>query len=60
MAQSAEPVTLKIYVDGKLQKGVTVNSSDLYPLYEATQGGNHIMEIEFPNSGVQVFTFTFG
>ena len=60
VAQSAEPITLKIYVDGKLQKGVTVSESNLYPLYEAAAGGNHTMEIEFPKSGVQVFTFTFG
>lgn len=60
VAQSEVPVTLKVYVDGQLQKGVTVSGSDLYPLYEATQGGNHTMEIEIPSSGVQVFTFTFG
>lgn len=60
VAQSEVPVTLKIFVDGKLQKGVTVSGSDLYPLYEASQGGTHTMEIEFPSSGVQVFTFTFG
>lgn len=60
VAQSKQPVTLKVFVDGKLQKGVTVSGSDLYPLYEATSGGNHVMEIEFPQSGVQVFTFTFG
>lgn len=60
VAQSAEPITLKVYVDGQLQKGVTVSGSDLYPLYESTQAGNHIIEIEFPEDGVQVFTFTFG
>jgi thiol-disulfide isomerase/thioredoxin len=60
VAQSIEPVTLKIYVDGKLQKGVTVGESNLYPLYEASQGGSHTMEIEFPKSGAEVFTFTFG
>ena len=60
VAQASEPSTIKVYVDGKLHKGVTVSGSDLYPLYEAPVGGNHTMEIEFPNGGVQVFTFTFG
>lgn len=60
VAQSNEPSTLKIYVDGQLQKGVTVSGSDLYPLYENTVAGNHIMEIEFPNNNTEVFTFTFG
>lgn len=59
VAQSREPVTLKIYVDGKLQKGVTVKDSNLYPLYDSATSGAHIMEIEFPKSGAQVFTFTF-
>lgn len=60
VAQSQEPTTIKIYVDGKLHKGVTVTGSDLYSLYESSVGANHTMEIEFPRGGVQVFTFTFG
>ncbi len=60
VAESTEPTTIKIYVDGKLQKGVTVSGSDLYPLYESQVGANHTMEIEFPTGGVSVFTFTFG
>lgn len=60
VAQSEKPVTLKIYVDGELQKGVTITNSDLYPLFESSIGQNRTMEIEFPDSGVQVFTFTFG
>lgn len=59
VAQSAEPTTLKIYVDGKLQKGVTISSSDLYPLYQSDTAGDHTMEIEFPTDNIQVFTFTF-
>lgn len=60
VAESSEPTTIKIFVDGKLQKGVTISSSDLYSLYESEIGGNHTMEVEFPNGGVRVFTFTFG
>lgn len=60
VAESSEPTTIKIYVDGKLQKGVTISNSDLYPLYDSAVGANHTMEVEFPQGGVQVFTFTFG
>lgn len=59
VAQSKEPVTLKIFVDGELQKGVTVGESNLYPLFEAATPAERIMEIEFPRPGAQVFTFTF-
>lgn len=59
VAESKEPATIKIYVDGKLQKGVTIINSDLYPLYESPAGANHTLEIEFPKGGVSVFTFTF-
>ncbi|HMQ01827.1 MAG TPA: thioredoxin family protein [Candidatus Doudnabacteria bacterium] len=60
VAQSEKPITLKIYVDGVLHKGVTITSSDLYTLFDSDLGKNRIMEIEFPESGTHVFTFTFG
>lgn len=60
VAESSEPTTIKIYIDGKLQKGVTISISDLYSLYESEVGANHTMEVEFPTGGVRVFTFTFG
>ncbi|QQS23009.1 thioredoxin family protein [bacterium] len=59
VAESTEANTIKIYVDGKLQKGVTIINSDLYPLYESSAPANHTMEVEFPKGGVSVFSFTF-
>jgi thiol-disulfide isomerase/thioredoxin len=59
VAQSVEPVTIKIYVDGQLQKGVTISSSDLYSLYESTEVKNRTMEVEFPRGDVDVYAFTF-
>lgn len=59
VAQSPEAVTTKIYVDGKLEKGLTIKESDLYPLYESSNSGQHTLEIEFPQSGVQIFSLTF-
>lgn len=60
VAQSAEPTTIRVYVDGTLIKGVVVSNSDLYQLYDSIAGGKHTMEIEVPDSGFQAFTFTFG
>lgn len=60
VAQSNRPTTIKIYVDGKLIKGVVVNESDLYELFDSMSGGPHTMEIEVPDENFQAFTFTFG
>jgi thiol-disulfide isomerase/thioredoxin len=60
VAKSAEPMTIKVYVDGQLVKGVVVSESDLYQLYDSLSGGAHTMEIEVPSGGLEAFTFTFG
>lgn len=60
VAQSNEPTTIRVYVDGTLIKGVVVSNSDLYELYDSISGGPHTMEIEVPDAGFQAFTFTFG
>lgn len=60
VAESAKPTTIRVYVDGELVKGVVVNASDLYQLYDSMVGGEHTMEIEVPDGGFQAFTFTFG
>jgi hypothetical protein len=60
VAKSAEPLTLKIYIDGQLMKGVVVSESNLYQLYDSLSGGVHTMEIEIPAGGFEAFTFTFG
>lgn len=59
VAQSAKPITAKIYIDGKLQKGVTISNSNLYPLFESVNAAAHTLEIELTESGLQIFTFTF-
>ena len=60
VAQSNQPTTIKVYVDGKLIKGVVVKDSDLYELYNSMVGGQHTMEIEIPDGNFEAFTFTFG
>ncbi len=60
VAQSNKPTTIRVYVDGKLIKGVVVSNSDLYQLFDSLAPGQHTMEIEVPDDGFQAFTFTFG
>lgn len=60
VAQSTKPTTIRVFVDGKLIKGVVVNNSDLYELFDSLSGSSHTMEIEIPNDGFEAFTFTFG
>ncbi len=60
VAESSKPTNLKIYVDGKLVKGVVVQESDLYQLFDSIAGGKHTMEIEIPDGEFKAFTFTFG
>ncbi len=60
VAQSNRPTTIKVYVDGKLIKGVVVSESNLYQLFDSISPGPHTMEIEVPDENFQAFTFTFG
>lgn len=60
VAQSGKPTTIKVYVDGKLVKGVVVQESDLYELFNSDEGKPRTMEIEVPDNGFEAFTFTFG
>jgi hypothetical protein len=63
---------VKVFLDGKLvndsnagsdvQEGiVTINNDRLYNLIDLKgNAGNHILKLEFENSGIEVFAFTFG
>ncbi len=57
---NAQPVTLKITVDGKPQPDVTVTDSKLYTLFDSKDYTDHYIEIEVQGIGLQAFTFTFG
>ncbi len=59
VGQSVNPVTLKVYVDGRLEKGVVIKDSDLYQLYDSDAEANHTMEIEIQQDGFEAFAFTF-
>lgn len=60
VASAAQPVTLQVTVDGKPQPAVTVQGSQLYALYDGAADGEHVLVLHVPQSGVQVYSFTFG
>ena len=59
VAEADKPTTIRVYVDGKLVKGVVVTERNLYQLFESLAGGTHTMEIEVPSGELRAFTFMF-
>lgn len=64
VAESTKDITLKITVDGKAQKDVTIGASMLYTLFDSEDYSEHLIEIEISNlpagGSFDTFTFTFG
>lgn len=60
VAQSANPVNIRILIDGQFYKELSIYESDIYTLFESDEYKNRQMEIEIPQSGFEAFTFTFG
>lgn len=65
------PVRIRVYIDGQVVseiKGVDVGEDglvvieeeNLYRLVEAGEYGEHLLELEILDSGLEAFTFTFG
>ncbi|HXA02975.1 MAG TPA: cytochrome c biogenesis protein DipZ [Cytophagaceae bacterium] len=57
---SGKNVKAIIYVDGKKLSKINVNESKLYTLFNSDEYKEHSLEIQFDDSGVELFTFTFG
>ena len=60
VASADQTVKLKIMVDGKFLKEITVLDDRLYDLIGGDSYGEHLLEIEVENPGLKAFTFTFG
>jgi len=48
---SAKPITVKIYIDGKFYKDLTIQSSQLYTLFDSSQYQDHLIQIDTPQGG---------
>lgn len=51
---------VRVLVDGEEQQIVTVTEEDLYTLVEMPTYGNYELELEFLDTDVRAFAFTFG
>ncbi|SEN08911.1 Thiol-disulfide isomerase or thioredoxin [Luteibacter sp. UNCMF331Sha3.1] len=60
VASANDPVTVEVLVDGKPQPPVTIQASQLYTLYTATDYKDHVLTIRIPKANFHAFTFTFG
>lgn len=60
VASAQKPITLQISVDGRAQKSVTVQASQLYTLFDSGDYSEHTIDIQIPEAGFNAFTFTFG
>ncbi|PJE50743.1 MAG: thiol-disulfide isomerase [Candidatus Yanofskybacteria bacterium CG10_big_fil_rev_8_21_14_0_10_36_16] len=60
VAESDEPVNIKVFIDGKETKEVTVKSSQLYELVDLPEKGEHVLELIIEDPSARLYTFTFG
>jgi thiol-disulfide isomerase/thioredoxin len=60
VASSDQPVTLDISIDGKPQPAVTVQSSQLYTLFDSADYRDHSLVLRISGPGLRAYTFTFG
>lgn len=59
VAGSPDPVTIKVYVDDVLIKGVVVKEQGEYQLFDSLTPGAHTLRLEIPDATVQIFNFLF-
>ena len=68
MRTKGAPAKVKVFVDGKAQYfgvdnvdgTVTVNKDTLYKLINLPTPGRHLLRLEFEDSNMEIFAFTFG
>lgn len=51
---------VRVLLDGKLQKEITIDTDKLYTLIELPKAGAHELKLEFLDDNVDLFAFTFG
>ena len=60
VAQSEKSLPIIIRLDGDKAAEFTVQESKLYDLIKSDVSAEHVLEIEIPESGFEIFAFTFG
>ena len=51
---------MKVYLDDKLQDSIIVDADKLYKLINLEAPGRHLLRLEFEDSNIELFAFTFG
>jgi len=51
---------VEIFLDGKSQGTITVDSDRLYDIVKLQEAGEHLLELRFLDGNVEVYAFTFG
>jgi cytochrome c biogenesis protein CcdA/thiol-disulfide isomerase/thioredoxin len=51
---------VRILLDGEEVKVITIEADQLYPLVTLEQPGEHVLELQFLDPGIEVYAFTFG
>jgi len=54
------PGKIKVYLDDKEVKNITTDKDQLYELVKLEKSSKHFLKIEFLDSNVEVYAFTFG
>jgi cytochrome c biogenesis protein CcdA/thiol-disulfide isomerase/thioredoxin len=60
MRTAGGPTKVKVFLDGKLQETVIVDSDKLYKLIELPTPGRHLLRLEFEDENAELYAFTFG
>lgn len=51
---------VKIYLDGKLFNQIEVDQYRLYDIFKLSEPGRHVLKLEFQDSNLELYAFTFG
>lgn len=51
---------IRIYIDQELSKEITVTKDDIYQLVDFDAPGSHTIQIDFLDSNLELYAFTFG
>jgi cytochrome c biogenesis protein CcdA/thiol-disulfide isomerase/thioredoxin len=60
VASASKPATISVLVDDEPQPDVVVSAATLYTLFDSDDYREHTLEFIVPESGFELFTFTFG
>ncbi|MCL4364100.1 cytochrome c biogenesis protein DipZ [Patescibacteria group bacterium] len=59
-ARNNQPGRIKIFLDGKFVKEITVNDYKLYDIIKLDKPGEHLLRLEFLDNNLELYAFTFG